>query len=243
MSVRSFFGYQNAAPAAWVFALGSWLSQQFLGAESWFSKLPFGWLSLICLAFWIGQDAYHPQGRFRIFYRTIRSFGIFGPVATKPEFFSLGENYGGSQKFVGVLVPFTFSEKKTLVAVRVKSKYYRYLASKIGAYIGSYEWKFDEGKLFLPQEQLQIPIAFIPEKAGNPGVYGDQNIKGYCFSHGTAHFITIQVISKNWTQEKSIQILMPSGRPSFEPPSDADSGGIFLWFEDMQIPHAKLEME
>lgn len=133
-------------------------------------------------------------------------------------------------------MPFTFSKSIDLRAIRIRSQIYSYHASRLGGKGGEYDWFFSEKKDFLPDETIEIPIAFIPEAKGHPGVYGDKDLAGYMFSAMSAHFITIELLKKTAIQQKTLQIFMPGDRPSFDPPDKIESAGRYLIFEDKKLP-------
>lgn len=204
---------------------------------AFWKDIPFGWIAVTVLVFWlwlIAEDARNPDSWLRKHLRIWRSFGEFSGPHCRHEYFSLGENRGGRQKFVCVYVIFTSTKRIWLETIRGRSEIFRYLANSLKEKKGQYDWKVSLNKKPLKQENIDIPLAFIPEGHGHPGVYGDK--EGYWFGHGTAHFINLEVVSGRRTETINVQILMPMHRPSFDPPKDLDNGGRFVLFQDFQVP-------
>lgn len=237
MRFRQLFRLNNTAPGAWVLLTVMWFAEQRLSLEEFWTQIPFGWLAIVAFAFWMGQDFYHPDGRLRQFIRRIRWVAEFAHPACRVEYLNLGDHHGGKLKVTGIYVPLTFPKSLSLRAIRIRSEIYRYQANKLGGEIGSYDWVYKQNSHFLPDQTIEIPIAFIPEDKSQPGLYADRKKEGYLLGAMTAHFITIELFKRTTIQSKTLQILIPGNQPSFDPPDKVESGGRFFLFEDGQLPN------
>lgn len=196
---------------------------------------------VVCDTVWLDQphsfcvldrDVYPSNGLLRKRYKKLQSFSDFSGFKCTPEFFNLGDNHGGNQKFFKVFLTFQFRKKTKVDAIRMRATCYRYLASKIKQKIGAYEWIQGPNTVnttpYYERTEQEIPIAYIPETHGNPGVYGDKQVNGYFLADGTAHYIEVELHSGRRIQRKTIQIFMPHMNESFDPPWDVIAIGFYF---------------
>ena len=201
-------------PGFWIFFVSAWLTEQFMGTQTWISQIPFGWMALICFAFWLGSDLYDQQGRLRKVIGHVKSIGRFGDIYNETLHHSLGEDHGGKQSFTSIYIPFEFRINTTVDFIRLTSKIYRLSGEIIGPLRGRYNWKIAEGERYQEGGLRPIAIAHIPHDTAHPGVYGDLNIAGYFLTSGTAHVVTIDIFAGKKRQSEKILIAMPPVGPA-----------------------------
>lgn len=215
------------------------LSEQAVTTTAFWKDIPFGWIAVTVLVYWfwlVAEDARNPDSWLRKLLRTWWSFGEFSGPHCRHEYFSLGEDHGGKQKLVCVYVTFTPTKRIWLETIRGQSEIFKYFANSLKEKRGQYDWSDSLNRNSFKQENIDFDLAFIPEDHRHPGVYGDKNVKGYSFGPGTAHFISVEVVSRKRTETINVQILMPMHRPSIGPPKDLDNGGRFVLFQDFEVP-------
>lgn len=167
----------------------------------------------------------------------IGSFGDFSDFKCTSEDFSLGENHGVHERFLKISLTFQFHKKtrpKTKVDATMRATRYTYTGSRIKQKLGSYEWVQSDTT---PRSEMEIPIAYIPRRGDNPGVYGDKKIEGYFLADKTAHYIEVELHSEYGIQRKTVQIIMPYmdlSNVSFDQPRDVTSNR-FLVFLDSKL--------
>ena len=112
-----------------------------------------------------------------------------------------------------------FTSKKAIKIDRIYicSVYYQHIGGELKIRRGTYSWSHNLNVDFTAGESQEIPLAYIPAGWSNPGTYGDKSISGYALSKGTAHFVTVRVISGKRTQEKALQILYADGQTISQP--------------------------
>jgi hypothetical protein len=208
----------TALPGIGSFTGVLWLMEQYAAQTAWWSVIPFGCITLMVFSFWIGHDVYYSNAPFRIWYRRLRSFGEFQNVITKREYSSLGNDHGGKQEFIAIYAHFVFSKARVLDTVMIRGAITGYIANRLTVVdritmqkSSNYSWRDTSfiGTRYISEDRIEIPIAFIPTKSGNPGVYGDKSLNGCYFSEGKAHFIEVKLFTGKQRQTHTVQIFMP----------------------------------
>lgn len=212
------------------------MTEQAIGGSAWFVSIPWGWLALISFAFWMGQDAYHSEGRIRKAWSIMRALGSFSDVKQAYEYIDLGPNYGGRQKYTKVFLVFEANKRIMIERAYITSKIYSFIGGKITTKKADYNWSQEIGQNLIAHESIDIPVAYIAEDWNTPGPYGDQRLDGRYLSSGSAHFITIRLITSRQEQKSKMQIFMPFRQPSHSPPDVFESGGRFLVTKDRKLP-------
>ena len=194
--------------------------------------MPFGWMALICFAFWLGYDLYSQQGRLRKLIQHFRSIGQFGDIANQSVYHDLGQDHGGHQQFIRVVISFRFQQSVRVDVIRLTSNIYRLFGTDIEVPPwSSYTWRIARGERHHKGDIRQIEIAHIPYDPAYPGVYGDLDTAGYYLTAGSAHVVIVEIFAGKKAQSEEILILMPHNRIFAMPdkgPGQVDPGARFI---------------
>lgn len=200
-------------------------------ASIW-SQIPFLWIAVVLLAFWLGQNvqlAMTPNSWLRHNWRVLWRIGSFGPIQYDNCVLDLGTNHGGAKQFIRVWYRFTVRKRKrmSLDCIRISAQQFRYDGSRIVGHPLAHVWKLVENARPLAGDDIDLTLAYISEDRSQPGVYGDKSLEGYCLASGTAHQIIIEIISKRIVQKKALFILMPADRVEWNAPGQLNTSNRF----------------
>lgn len=215
-----------------------WAAEQAASQEAWWGQVPWGWLSLIGLAWFSGTlyaDIWNRDSQLRDWIKWKLRIGEFSSPRIRHDWISLGETYGGNQKFYIVYLTFTPRWRINLERICVLARRYRYLGGRVSGSENKYRWS-QAGRRLVSAEEFEIPLAFIPESFGSPGVYGDRSLGGYMLGAHSAHFLTVRLLTRFREQRTEIQIFLPSDRVSFNPPAAYETAGRFFVFDNRELP-------
>lgn len=151
------------------------------------------------------------------FFGHILSPVKFEPVQKENVWFSLGEDHGGKQTFIGVYIPIIFK-------FRVRSAWYRVDAfhfKPLGEYKSKHVWQQQISGTFLRGDDKKIPLLYVPEKTNAVGVYGDKSLDGYKVASNSAHLLIVRVFVCGVPIKKTLLVTLPDDRGM-----DSPGGGI-----------------
>lgn len=187
----------------------TWSAESYLTTQPWFSSLPLGWVTLVLLGVWFGQDVVNPQGLFWGAVAWLRDLVHVGEVEYKSQMRDRGENHGGRKQEIQVILPITFRSSRPIDAVRVSSDVYLYNGLTPGEKKGAYSWNAYEQLRPAKGETLHLHIADVPYDSSHPGFYGDLEEGGAWFYPSTAHDIKIEICSGGRIQHIKLAAIVP----------------------------------
>lgn len=218
----------------WAALIFVWLTEQLLSSRDWWPDIP--WLGVLAFvgtfaAGQLFQDLTNPESWLRHNIRVWNRIGRFGVVKKNKEYFSLGDDHGGKLTYVATKIPFDFEKNVKIAAIRITGWRFGYGGNGIMGYINKYSWKYSEASNHLKGDSIEIPLAYIPEETGHPGVYGDKQLNGLLFSKNSAHLIQVEIICDSSTQTKELLVILPDDRMTWTGPEALNTGNRFLVFD------------
>lgn len=209
MRVGGLFRWSNAAPAAATVSGMTWSAESYVTTQPWFSSLPLGWVTLVLLGIWFGQDIVNPHGRLWSAVAWFKDLVHVGEVEYKPQMRDRGANHGGQKQEIEITLPITFRSSRTIDIVRIVADVFSYDGKIPGKHKKTYSWNAYESLHPAKGETVHLHIADVPYEYEHPGFYGDLNEGGAWLYPSTVHDIKIEICSGRRMQYLKLAIVVP----------------------------------
>lgn len=204
-----------------------------MSAQPWWAQVPWDHLAFLAFVFWLGQmfnDAFNEHSWLRHNWRVMRSLGDFHSVEYAVRFLEREPGRDDKAHFIEIAVPFTF-DRNAGSDVQIRVTYDKVIGPQ--GLAPQYNWRHPLKDSVLRGDRISVPIAFVADEPGVPGLTGDRQLR--CLGLSTAYRIKIEMFCGWRRQSKRLLLKIPHRQERISVEKDHYEGSFFFLIDEDEL--------